>query len=454
MRDAIGTASAATLGYITGGIKGGARAAQAYRQYSNRKNEMAMASNKRKASVSGMASTRRRPEKRRKSVGKGVVVRQKSRGGYNGNGVMGASRKTGNVSKKPRGKPVKVSMALRKKILKVLDNDKLVGKYLHVQYFQMTPGKPFSGAFDDQQSTEYCGMITTQGSGPSPAQNRLLFSPMWVMYAVGRLINAAIVTKAAGLPISFSEITAGNLDEYKYLSPTTARIKVLKQHTIYRLRNNLGRTVTLKVYVLQPKSLDTVVPIVGTNPVDVWNSGMDLQDNTVKGENPTGCRLETLYANPKWVSQFKHHYKVEETIVNIEAGKEYNFKVDGPSMEYDFAKFWTNNAFIDKQKFTKQVMFVAFNDLVRTSGGTTGRYTDQNVNDPSSILIEQTSYIKYAIPEQVGFVIQPTFILGNNQTLNQKRYCYGIDVHQGVQEGVVDYVGDENPIDEAAGTVV
>lgn len=409
--------------------------------------DQSMPSRKRKA------TQWKRNTKRKQSEPKRMVRKGKGGSPGNNNSVVSATYKTGNVRKTRRSKSVKVSRSLRKKILKVLDSDKVVGKYLHVSYYQFVPGKPYGGGTEDQQSYEYCGMLTSTGGGV-PALDRLLFSPMWVMYSVGRLMNATLVTKPQGQPITFTDFTSGNVDEAKHLDIKTARIKVLKQHATYRIRNNTGRNVTLKAFVLQPKSVDQV-NTVGTNPLDVWNSGLDLQDfSTAKGENPTACRIETLYNNPKFVSQFKQHYKIEETIINLEAGKEHNFKVEGPSMEYDFAKFWLNLQFYDKQKFTKQVLFLAHNDLVRTSGGTTGRYTDLALNDSNSIIIEQTAYIKFAIPEQTGFVINPSFILGQNQTLNQKRYCFGIDVHQGTQVGVVDYVGDENPIDDANANVV
>lgn len=438
--DALGTLSAGTLGYITGGIKGAKRASEVYRSYRNYKN------------MAPLPSKKNDRGKKRKATFSRTSVKKAKKSSYQkrrstGNTVVGTAKKTGVVRKLGRKRVVKVSRSLRAKIQKVLDSDKLVGKYLHVKYFDMTPGKPFSGAFDDQQSVEYMG-ISTQASAVTPGNtNRLLFSPLFVNYAVARLMNPATVSKAAGDPVLFNDqfLTQGVYT--KYLDIKTARIKVLKQSATYRVRNNSGRVVTLKFYCVQPKSIDESNGFAGLNPIETWNTGLDIQDDqTTRGENPTGVRTETLFANPKWSSQFKQRYKIEETIVSIEPGKEYNYKVEGPSMEYNYAKFWQNRTFYDQQKFTKQVMVVAYNDITRTDNSLTGRYTDQSVNDPQSILFEQTCYIKFAIPDQTGFVVA-TSNTGENINLASRRYCFGIDVHQGVQgTGTVQYVTDENPL--------
>lgn len=466
MEDAIGGTSAATLGYILGGIKGAKEGYLAYRNYKNmaptpkRKasNQLWTPQSKRTKQSKNPFRSSGKPRSLFKSSRRRSVMYQPVRG----SDAVTAAGKTGTkVRRFGKKKVVKVSAGLRKKIQKVLDTDKVVGKYFHISYYQMTPGKPFSGAFDDQQSVEYFGQVTTNGlTGVAQQDNRLLFSPLWVIHSVARLMNPVGVTKNSGSVLNLKTVTDDNNAQTNnfYLQLKTGRVKVLKQSATYRIRNNSGRSVTLKIYCLQPKTID-LSRTVGWNPVDAWNSSMDLQDPSAtfpggSGENPTGVRLETLYATPKLCSQFKNLYKMDETIVQIDAGKEYNYKVDGPSMEYSYAKFWNDSVFYDKQKFTKQVMIVAYNDLVRTSLGTTGRYTDRSVNDANSIVIEQTSYIKFAIPDQVGLNLLNVIPTGGNVVLQSKRYCYGIDNYQGeTQQGVVDYTGDENPQQEAQGNV-
>jgi len=68
-------------------------------------------------------------------------------------------------------------------------------------------------------------------------------------------------------------------------------------------------------------------------------------------------------------------------------------------------------------------------------------------------LIEQTQFIKFAIPDQVGTTLPNNINAGSNVVLQNKRYCYGIDNYQGTQSGVVDYTGDENPQQDATGNV-
>lgn len=451
--DAMGYSAAGTLGFILGDVPGAFAGVNAYKGMKEAgKSFQNMFKRRRSSSTSGTTYGTRTPRKKTKFAKK----RKTSKVAYkkasaSGNTFAVASRKTGYVSRYPR-KPVKVSRKLRAKIMKVLESDKLIGRYTHVSYYQLTPGIPYGGGTNDMQSYEYAGMLTTSASG----SNRLLFSPMYVNYAVSRLMNPAQVTKAMGQPIDYRDFTT----DKKFLLLERGIIKVLQQSATYRIRNNTGRVVTLKIFCLQPKSRSTINAVVGSTPLDVWNSALDLQDTDTpanpayKFENPLSVRMETLYSNPKQLASFRNFYKVEETIVTLEPGKEYLYKVVGPSMKYDFAKYWTGFNYIDQQKFTKQVMFLAYNDLTRTTTGLSGRYTDHVNGDPSSLVIEQTTYIKFAIPEQVGFGIGDTFILGENQNLNQKRNCFGIDVHQGAQTGTVDYVGDENPIDEANPTVI
>lgn len=460
MQDIVGGTSAAALGFITNGIKGAKTATELYSlysKYSNSKSDDMASKPTKKRSSSGTAKTKRRTEWKVKRVRRNSnYLRKRNDGVSNTASKMGSKK----IRLGKRKLPLKVSSSLRRKIQKVVNADKAKGHYMHISYYSNTPG--VAGPPADQQSFEYMGLITNNGTDT----NRILFSPLGVLASVGRLMNPVQVPASFMNDINLATILAQDTIGTKFIPLRTAKINVVSQSCVYRIRNNTGRTVTMKIYCCEPKTID-YSNTVGLNPVTVWGTGLNTQDNSLKstGENPLEVKVETLYSNPRMVQQFRNHYKFTETIVQIEPGKEYNYKVKGPSMMYDFAKYWLDNKFYDKQRFTKQVFFTAYNDLTRTSLGTVGRYTDNTVGDPFSILIEQTYSIKFTVPDQVGFeyiapatgtppVVTPAVTDTQNQVRNQVRTCFGIDNFQGAQAGIVQYASDQNPIQPADANMV
>lgn len=445
MRDLIGGASAATLGYITGGIKGAKYAAESYRNYAKTMSPIPRSPpntpKKRKHSATTKTTKRRATE----SGTKRRVMRVRRRAGPISSklSVVPASLQKGfKARRKGIKKRVKVSRQLRKKILQVLDSDACHGKYIGVHYYAFAPGVPFqSTPVQDQCTFEFAGI--PEAYAPGSNDNRLLFSPQWVRYAVQRLV---------GGQASSQTVYWQDNDNNGTLDAKIARIKVLKQSATYRIRNNTARVVTLRIMCWSPKSVDYTRD-VGTNPYDAWNQALNTQ-NSITGQNPTGTTPFTLYNTPKYLKEMKARYQMDETFVDIPPGMEHVYKVDGPTMEYDFSKYWKDTTFYDMQKFTKQVAFIAYNDLVKTSLGTLGRFTDNTIPSSGSVIVEQTCFLKFAIPEQAGF-IWPAGGFGINKgvSLKDKRYVFGIENFQQAQAGGVQYIEDENPQAFAANNV-
>jgi len=439
MEDVIGGASAATLGFITGGIKGGKYAYDLYSNFARRRKPRMPAiprnaSQKRKSKEDSGYKT---VKKIRTKSGRGKVKRVSTpQGGNNNNQVVKANvRKGDKVKRKGLKKPVKVPTKLRKQIQKVMENEAIFGKYLSIHYWAITPGVPFqTTSVVDQNSFEYVGYPSQ--SGATTPENRLLFSPQYVRYAVSRLCGNLAAQRTLRWDLT---------DTNDCLDAKTCRVKVLKQSATFRMRNNTARTVSMRIMCWSPKSTDYSSD-VGTTPLDIWSKALsDQAGSQGTHENPTITTIFTLYNHPKYASQVRNMYNIEDTIVDIPAGKEYVYKVDGPAMTYDYAKYWKENKFYDMQKFTKQVVITACNDLVKTSLNAFGRYTDMTVASSGGVVIEQTGYIKFSVPEQVGFLKTTPVVGGAPQNLDYRRYAFGIDNFQDTQTGAVSYIGDENP---------
>lgn len=380
--------------------------------------------------------------KRRKVVAQATTRRRSDVPKVTNNATTGASRQKGfSARKKGVKKNVKVPPKLRKQVKQILENVAAKGKYMDIRYWSFSPGEPFQGSgLKDNQAIETCGSVIVDG-GNDP---RLIFDPLYLRYAVSRLHGTM---PAIQNPTKTELLTTYDANQ---LDLGTARINVLKQSMTFRIRNNAPRKATIKIYCLSPKSVN-YTDTLGQNAFTLWNDGMANQNvgPTEERLNPFPTTPFHLHCTPKWCERVKQFYTIDETIVELEAGKEYNYKVDGPNMMYDYSKFFKDSNFYNQQKFTKQVMFVGYLDLVRTNAAApapVGRYTDYATSSPHSILIESTYFVKYQIPEQVGFIYPSSTTSGTLQNRGLVKPAYGIWTWQNIQSGTVnDYINDENP---------
>lgn len=334
------------------------------------------------------------------------------------------SKKSGRkVMKEGRPKKkVKVSKSLRGKINKVLEKEAGNGWYKQIQY-----AGPFT-PIDNDQLVFY------------PSSNGQAFTPTDVLQAAGVLFNGY---NPAG-PI-------GNFTTTGFVAPTF-KVTVIDSSAVYRFKNNTARTLTLKVWDVSPKSANT--DSLGLTPIEQWNANLaaerpDFLDATNSGVNPLSNLSSTLTMHPQSSPSFMKAFSVDETVVTLEAGKEYNHKLSGPKAKvYDYSKFIVNGTMSDYQKMNKYTFCAVYVDLATTDPGTlVGRWTDITATDGFGLLCEATHFYRLSLPEQAGLVIPTLPVAGSSIGLtNRKSNVSAIKVFNTVQGAVpVVVVQDEQP---------
>lgn len=431
IRDVVGSVSAGTLGYITGNTRGARRAIALYRNYENMRrgstsetrgrsrSRTPHATKKRGASSMSIGSSKRFRSRSRVSFARSVASSSSAN-----NVLAKASKKKGHkVAKEGLKKKIQVPLKLRKQIKQVVhDTPSAVGRYTDIKYFTITP--------TDSQ------VITMLGNTTETKPN--LFDPAWINYVASTLFNGAAVTFNPTLALA------------KLFSTRTLKVEVLKQNVIYRMMNNTQRTLTVKIWDLSPKSRQYNQ---GFDPLAYWTGSFSNEAVVPNNPNKYFITPQTLYAHPKMSEAFRNMYSLDETIIQLEAGKEYVHKLNGPNMVYDFQKFWDQGTFSNQQKFIKHTMICVYCDLINTTLATPGRFTDIVAADPNDLIIEQTTFTKIRMPEQVGYTVPtPVPIAGDIVPMNQRYSCYAIQNWAGSQAGTVSKIEDENPVTAATGT--
>lgn len=440
--DYIGEMSAATLGYITANRRGANLARGIYKTY--RKNMAPVRRGRsRTRSPRGVLATPQstpdfrstNPFRSRVSSSRSVSMGRRSslssryssiastiKSADSSNVQQKANRKKGRkVHKEGVKKRVKIPKKLRKQVKEILESKGPTGTLLDIKYFKLTP--------TDSQEIIMLGNTTEN--------NPNLFDPCWIQYVASVLFNGAAAT------------TTPLIGNANYFTPRTLRVEVIKQSVTYRCINNSARTLTLKFWDISPKSRNFGN---GFNPLTFWTSQFQIEAaNSPANPNVFGITPQTLYAHPKLSAAFRNLYQLDETIVNLEAGKEYVHKVKGPNMKlYDFQKYWSGSSptagvFDNQQSFIKQTMLCVYNDITATSLGTYGRFTDMSAASPYGLVIEQSTYTKICMPEQAGFAWPAVTPTTGNQTLNKRQSVYAVSNWAGSQTGVVTKIEDENP---------
>lgn len=460
-RNVIGRASATTLGWIAGGTRGAYLANKHYkilpnnykmgrsgtstvrgssgvhkRRYSG--SNFGSRSSHRSQSLSGGTRSRRGSDvsmySRRSSLmssagGRSSVVKAQAN-----NVVAGPSRKRGRkVHKEGRKKGVKVPRLLRKQVKSILEKQDYIGWYKEIITNQVQ--KPI----DNLQSVFHACLRTCD------AIPGIFFDPVSVRNAASILWNKFV-------PVNQNNVgtTAGQFQM------DTLQIKVLEQNVIHRMKNNTARNMTLKIWDWSPK---TTLQFQGFDPIPYLTaellrlspSGAPGSITEVSNYNVLGVTVGTIGFNPKMVPAFNQYYSLDETIVNLEPGKEYNHKLSGPNHKmYDYKKFFMNGAaqICNSQKFIKGTMVCMILDLDTTTLQTTGRTTDIVAADPFGLLLETTCFYKIAMPEQAGFIVPDAatgFTAGQSKSLGNRKSAFAIKNWASAQAGIITSIEDENP---------
>jgi len=444
MYEHIGAASGAALGYILDGTRGLNRGIKFGREAGKN-----FAKNSRTMVVAPKYNGKRKRDdkpkrtKRVRTLGNMPKTRLSSSAVYkrenDGSGVTtAASRRKGNkVHKEGVKKTVKVSRQFKKKVKQSLQHEGYIGTMMetNVQYF--VPNT-------DEQFICQIGRLS---------QNRRnYFDPCYVLNAASCLYN--------NKPLTLNPLIS-DTGNFNY---STFQCTVLKQHVTHRIKNNTARHLTLKVYDVSPKGKQFSD---GFEPYVFWK---DAMTNEIAGTDLNGrvnlgqATPETLYSTPKLCQGFRNNYTIDETIINLEPGKEYNHKLLGPNNhEYKFQKFLdgrdgggTTGVFCNQQKFIKQTFIVVYGDLVtgpfpipQIGAGTSRKIALNGATDEYyGLCVESTVYTKIKLPEQAGFNVAVTVPAGSNPLGNRKSNPYILKNWTNPLNVLYNVVNDDQPATE------
>lgn len=291
-------------------------------------------------------------------------------------------------------KKVKVSKSFRKKVKKVIESREQYGWFQERDSFSGNPIPPL----DEAQQVFNVGTWNSDGA-PT------FFDPISVLNAASILFNIK------GPLVPDKTITdAGNFQN------ETLRVRVIDSNVTYRFKNNTARQILLKLWDYSPKTIGKS----NQNVLNEWNSALVMMapsgapgtTGTLTNLNPLSVTFQTIGASPKHCPSLMHQYSWDETIVNIEPGKEFTHTLKGPKDKmYEFAKFYVNGVFQNQQKIVKGTLAAFWTDLTSTITGGVGRWTDMTGGVGTGLLCEVTAFYKIAMPEQAGFTI-PTPAIG------------------------------------------
>lgn len=332
-------------------------------------------------------------------------------------------------------KKVKVSKALRAKIQKVFEKDVAQGWFKEIAC-KTDPIIPV----DHDQVVEYLVDFSQEIFEPIA-----MFSPDSVLNAASALFNGS------------SPTFGGILVNATQTFPTdTLKVHVIESNAVYYLRNSTARGLQIRIYDVSPKGSLTTHPLGGQDshdPIQFWTQSLLNQvpavDNDL-GTNPLGITPQTLGNSPKMDQGFAKHFSIDETIIYLEAGKEYYHKVPGvKDMLYDFAKFSVGGVYSNHQKMNKYTFVTVAVDLASRSApaGTpqVGRVT--NIAAPNGLLCECTLFTRFKMPEQAGLKVPTLPVAGQNLPLGYRRNAYAIKNYTSGTFTTADaYVNDEEPM--------
>lgn len=440
--------SGATLGYITNDVRGavaGYKAAGKVYDYVYGSKNLPKKNNmppvgRRASTVSTTSSDSWPRGSRRKRVvstpssgGGGarrvLFKRRKIVAGGGSAVTVSASKVKGHVAKKGKKRKVKVSKTLRKKIKQVLSQKGPIGIVKEAMY------SPIMYCSDNIQNIFQGSPILCEGL------KNWAFTPTHFIQHASVLWNKEQWGALAGDNRQIANVL-GYTPNY--------RLEVRNSYYVMKLKNNSTRVVTVKLWDIQPKG---TVNDTDCSDMNAW-FGTELTRMTYSAfngaENPQNINQYYIGFNPNMMSSFKRHFHLQETVINMEPGKEYYHKVQGPNNKLlNFNNFFRNGSYRPIQSFCKQTLVVVTTDLASDSlGNTVGRYTEMSSVKPYGVLVETEYFSKLKCPDQVGWISSGSLPAANT-VVNDKAKGYAFVIHRyGLdQSGTVVHMDDNNPID-------
>jgi hypothetical protein len=367
---------------------------------------------KRKYSKSG---SRKRVAKKRRATSVTAV-------GFRANASAGGSSfiKRGKSVVKAGKKHVRISRKFAKKVKEVVEE-----KIQHHGTFKTI----FVEGLDLAVKTNEQIPIKAPFQG-STAVGGALFTPTWVMYAVARLYGQAT---AASAP----DITDATMFDRKNFT-----INVLNDVCHYRFRNNTNRTVSFRMYVCQSRNQSTLY-----DPLTAWGNALaqGVADGSVGTyANTPAATVYNLREDPRSCPQWNTFWKCDVTDVVMEPGQTAYECVKSEGGIYDMKKFYVDDTYLTYNKKGRWVFLVGYVDLVEGVGGESGRIGHAVSHE--NVVCETERVIKFAVPDQIGFVYSGSTASGTNQQLNKRIRKYGMEnISSLVEPASIIRVDEQNP---------
>lgn len=352
-----------------------------------------------------------------------------------GNVTQGAIKRKGtSVKREGRRKRIKISNAFKKKVKAVLTYRGPNG------IVEQRITRLFKPA-DNQQSWQTASPFiyeNVEGWAFSPVQIAQAYDILW---------------SKGGWTFPGTSLPASSIASLRQ----NTEIHVLEQSYRVNLKNNSARTLRVVLYDVSPKSVQQltfgVLEFITNELTRTAVTGATGTLLAEARENPTNVVKEVIGFKPKMLSSFSKFFSLDETVIYLEPGKEYNHVVKGPNdMIYKYQKFFVNGAFYNVQKFCKSTLVSITTDLVTdTLGSGVGRITDMTAaGNPYGLAGEFYTYTKLKCPDQTGFQNPTTVTVGAVQPLGQKGYAFAIKNWYSDQNGNIVDIEDENPQAQAA----
>jgi len=314
-------------------------------------------------------------------------------------------------------KKVKVSKELRKKINKVITQDKPCGEFESLNF------EGYKQANHNQQLVKYLGAEDYNFSHG-------YFHPLRVLDAASVLFNQKAIS-----------LENPGITDTDNFNSTSIKIKVVKSWVKLTLRNNTDRTWDGHIYECAPKSNQTT-----SEPVTCWTNALTSEYNAIQGAQQTNQTLTANpliniggslaitnpYASPRQADQFNRWYDVIQKKVHLEPGEVYEHIVTGPAdYVYNFPKMYNGTTANFIQKCNRYVFFALNLDMLSTQTPVFGRWGQNNTNQ--YLICESREFFKIEMPEETGFQSNAVSTLvpaGTPQNLN-KRHKVKYSIYRG-----------------------
>lgn len=340
-----------------------------------------------------------------------------------------------------RKRTVKVSRSLRKKIKKVVNDNKIEG------FTQETIAGGLR-IFENGDNIQMVSNLHLLGLPTDPH-----FSPIRVNDAASVLWNEKLqdaLSKTLSDPQSF---------DFKRL-----RVLVKDSSVTIQFRNNCQRQLTCRIFSIEPRSNNTE-----GDPLNSWINALAFQ-NAGNGANQSAMTYEQLHTSPGMLPDWRRNWKLTTSKIVLEPGESYTYYEQGPKEKfYDFQRFWNGNKYQANIKGSKFIYVAYHVDQVGTLGpdtanptpppatlpgtgefGQQGRYIDE-VGDGKAhrLNFEIIARYKLAMPELTGLAgnagVTPT------TTLNLRQFSYAVKTYGSPQQGLTTAVNKQNPAEDLTG---